>query len=133
MDTSMVSLSGRSTRGLRKILGKIKRSNSGGFECERRAANSQAAANVGGSNGNNNDAPVFKRGGTRATASGRLGWSCQNNGSGSAASATAGFNRKRFSEWSVDMLCSWLETIGLGQVCLVIGAALAVLWSHFWS
>ena len=35
MDTSLVSLSGRSTRGLRKIFGKIRRSNSGGFESER--------------------------------------------------------------------------------------------------
>merc|ERR1712106_1222588 len=80
MDTSMISLSGRSTRGLRKIFGKIKRSNSGGFESE--------------------------RGGWRATASGRLGWS------------NLPLNKnKRFSEWSVDTLCSWLETIGLGQYC----------------
>lgn len=123
MDTSMVSLSGRSTRGLRKILGKIKRSNSGGFECERRAMSSASTA-VAGGGGIGNDA-VFKRGGTRATASGRLGWSSQNNGgvganaaaaaSVAAASSAVSFNRKRFSEWSVDMLCSWLETIGLGQ------------------
>lgn len=89
MDTSMISLSGRSTRGLRKIFGKIKRSNSGGFESDR-----------GGSEVN------FQRGGLRATASGRLGWS------------NLPLNRnKRFSEWSVDTLCSWLETIGLGQYC----------------
>merc|ERR1719300_708732 len=89
MDTSMISLSGRSTRGLRKIFGKIKRSNSGGFESER-----------GGSEVN------FQRGGLRATASGRLGWS------------NLPLNKnKRFSEWSVDTLCSWLETIGLGQYC----------------
>ena len=130
MDTSMVSLSGRSTRGLRKILGKIKRSNSGGFECDRRAVSSQSGAIIaaGGAtvtDGNGNDA-VFKRGGTRATASGRLGWSNNQNINGggnsrvnitsaSALTTAASFNRKRFSEWSVDMLCSWLETIGLGQ------------------
>lgn len=88
MDTSMISLSGRSTRGLRKILGKIKRSNSGGFETDRL-----------GSEAN------LQRGGLRATASGRLGWSAVLN------------KNKRFSEWSVDTLCSWLETIGLGQYC----------------
>jgi len=93
MDTSMVSLSGRSTRGIRKILGKIKRSNSGGFESDR--APSQAGTE-----------PTFCRGGTRATASGRLGWS---SGNGSI------FKKKGFGEWSVDMLCTWLETIGLGQ------------------
>jgi SAM domain (Sterile alpha motif) len=128
MDTSMVSLSGRSTRGLRKILGKIKRSNSGGFECERRPVGGSSQGGVASvvADGNGNDA-VFKRGGTRATASGRLGWSNQNSNSGgggvfrsnnnSAAALTsaASFNRKRFSDWSVDMLCSWLETIGLGQ------------------
>ena len=93
MDTSMVSLSGRSTRGLRKIFGKIRRSNSGGFESER------GAAVAGGSE-------ALTRGGLRATASGRLGWS------------HLPLNRnKRFSEWSVDSLCSWLETIGLGQYC----------------
>jgi len=93
MDTSMVSLSGRSTRGIRKILGKIKRSNSGGFEGDR--AVSQAGSEQ-----------PFSRGGTRATVSGRLGWTT-NNGEN--------FKKKRFSDWSVDMLCTWLETIGLGQ------------------
>jgi hypothetical protein len=128
MDTSMVSLSGRSTRGLRKILGKIKRSNSGGFECERRpptiAAGGGGNSLSGVADGNGNDT-VFKRGGTRATASGRLGWTNQNSGGGSrhnsnsaavlTSAAAASFNRKRFSEWSVDMLCTWLETLGLGQ------------------
>ena len=93
MDTSMISLSGRSTRGIRKIFGKIKRSNSGGFESER--APSQAGTEQ-----------TFSRGGTRATVSGRLGWTGTNS---------ENFRKKRFSEWSVDMLCTWLETIGLGQ------------------
>ena len=88
MDTSLISLSGRSTRGLKKILGKIKRSNSGGFEAER---------GVG---------EAFQRGGLRATTSGRLGGWQQ-----------IPHRNKRFSDWSVDVLCSWLETIGLGQYC----------------
>ena len=106
------------------ILGKIKRSNSGGFECERRAPSGQSggslslAAGTSGTNGGSD--AVFKRGGTRATASGRLGWSSQTNGGGVGAAvfaaAASNLNRKRFSEWSVDMLCHWLETIGLGQV-----------------
>ena len=90
MDTSMISLSGRSTRGLRKIFGKIKRSNSGGFD----------PADRNGVDGN------FNRGGMRATASGRLGWS-----------QLPLHKNKRFADWSVDTLCSWLETIGLGQYC----------------
>ena len=89
METSMVSLSGRSTRGLRKIFGKIKRSNSGGFDADKN-----------GAEGN------FNRGGLRATASGRLGWS-----------ALPLTRNKRFAEWSVDILCPWMETIGLGQYC----------------
>ena len=89
METSMVSLSGRSTRGLRKIFGKIKRSNSGGFDADK-----------AGADGN------FNRGGLRATASGRLGWP-----------ALPQTRNKRFGEWSVDIICSWLETIGLGQYC----------------
>lgn len=94
LDTSMISLSGRSTRGLKKILCKIKRSNSGGFE-DRLNNGSQAGS----------EAP-FVRGGMRATASGRLGWSGGTN-----------LNRQKFTDWSVDTLCSWLETIGLGQYC----------------
>jgi len=93
LDTSMVSLSGRSTRGLKKILGKIKRSNSGGFEDRLNTVAQQTG-----------DGP-FVRGGMRATASGRLGWS----GGGT------NLNRQKFTDWSVDTLCSWLETIGLGQ------------------
>jgi hypothetical protein len=73
------------------------------------------AAGTSGTNGGSD--AVFKRGGTRATASGRLGWT-NGGGVGAAVSAAAAsnLNRKRFSEWSVDMLCHWLETIGLGQV-----------------
>ena len=103
MDTSMVSLSGRSTRSLKKILGKIKRSNSGGFESER--ARSQAAS-VKDSN------EPFVRGNARATVNGRLGWT---NNITSGGSLISNLKKKRFSEWSVDMLCTWLETMGLGQ------------------
>merc|ERR1740129_1572043 len=49
MDTSLVSLSGRSTRGLRKIFGKIRRSNSGGFESERTSGGGGGGGGVGAS------------------------------------------------------------------------------------
>ena len=62
---------------------------SGGFETER------------------GESSVFQRGGLRATASGRLGWSGH----------LVAPQNKRFADWSVDTLCSWLETIGLGQYC----------------
>ena len=101
MDTSLVSLSGRSTRGLRKIFGKIRRSNSGGFESERTSGGGGGGGTSGGG-----ASEALSRGGLRATVSGRLGWS------------QLPLNKnKRFSEWSVDTLCSWLETIGLGQYC----------------
>ena len=99
MDTSLVSLSGRSTRGLRKIFGKIRRSNSGGFDSERTGGG-------GGGGGGGGASEALSRGGLRATVSGRLGWS-----------QLPVNKNKRFSEWSVDTLCSWLETIGLGQYC----------------
>ena len=103
MDTSMVSLSGRSTRSIKKIFGKIKRSNSGGFEADR--ARSQASCGK--------ESSAFVRGNSRATVNGRLGWSNFNGGANSFLVST--MKKKRFSDWSVDMLCTWLETMGLGQ------------------
>ena len=110
MDTSMVSLSGRSTRSLKKILGKIKRSNSGGFEADR--AN-RTQANTA------KEAAPFVRGNSRATVNGRLGWTNSNGSGGNNSGVNSVFmnsiKKKRFSDWSVDMLCTWLETMGLGQ------------------
>ncbi|XP_055537609.1 uncharacterized protein LOC129725608 isoform X12 [Wyeomyia smithii] len=79
------SMSHKNLKGLRNIFGKIKRSNSGTLE----------------------DAPMegdFRRGGIRATAGGRLGWSTE-------------FRKpdKPFREWSLDVLCQWFEQLGLNM------------------
>lgn len=73
-------------RGLRGIFGKIKRSNSGNLE------------DLSGENGE------FRRGGFRATAGARLGWS-------------GGIQKPEcpFDEWDVDAVCNWLEELGLGS------------------
>ncbi|XP_053689132.1 liprin-beta-2 isoform X3 [Sabethes cyaneus] len=82
------SLSHKNLKGLRNIFGKIKRSNSGTLE---------DAANSG-------DGGEFRRGGVRATAGGRLGWSTE-------------FRKpdKPFREWNLDTLCQWFEQLGLGM------------------
>ena len=72
-------------KGLRSIFGKMKRSNSGNLE----------------------DLPgdgEFRRGGIRATAGARLGWSGQ-------------YQRpnKPFKEWDIDALCMWFEELGLNM------------------
>ncbi|XP_055598305.1 uncharacterized protein LOC129747911 isoform X8 [Uranotaenia lowii] len=83
------SMSHKNLKGLRNIFGKIKRSNSGTLD----------------------DLPMdgtgsgeFKRGGVRATAGARLGWSTE-------------FRKpdKPFREWDLDALCMWFEQMGLGQ------------------
>ncbi|CAD7088011.1 unnamed protein product [Hermetia illucens] len=76
---------GQKSKGFRSIFGKIKRSNSGNLE----------------------DLPgegEFKRGGVRATAGARLGWSHTNKSSD-----------KPFEKWDVDELCSWFDEMGLGS------------------
>lgn len=70
-------------KGLRGIFGKIKRSNSGNLE------------DLSGEG-------EFRRGGIRATAGARLGWS-----------GAAKPNRP-FDEWDIDSICNWLDELGLG-------------------
>ena len=76
----------------KKIFGKIKRSNSGGH-----LANENGTRNPNSSNQKKSvedQAPpqqTFRRGGLRATAGGRLGWS--------NASNNQVLSRKPFSEW----------------------------------
>ncbi|XP_058833876.1 uncharacterized protein LOC131691471 isoform X7 [Topomyia yanbarensis] len=84
--TPSPSMSHKNLKGLRNIFGKIKRSNSGTLE----------------------DVPLdngeFRRGGIRATAGARLGWSVE-------------FRKpdKPFREWSLDTLCLWFEQMGLNM------------------
>uniref|UniRef100_A0A182P7N2 SAM domain-containing protein n=1 Tax=Anopheles epiroticus TaxID=199890 RepID=A0A182P7N2_9DIPT len=71
---------------LKNIFGKIKRSNSGTLD--------DMTTPEG----------EFKRGGVRATAGARLGWS-----------GTSQYRKpeKPFSEWNIDTICQWLEHLGL--------------------
>lgn len=76
---------GAKNRGLKSIFGKMKRSNSGNLE----------------------ELPSdgeFRRGGMRATAGARLGWS------GSLVTKPD----RPFDEWDIDEVCAWLDELGLG-------------------
>jgi hypothetical protein len=112
LDSSVLSSSsGRPPRGLKKIFGKIKRSNSGG-QLEDHLKRNQLSAGT----------PELRRGGFRSTAGGRLGgW--QSQGAMRATTAAAKKNqvsaaappRRPIAEWNVDMICTWLECLGLGM------------------
>ncbi|KAH8360872.1 hypothetical protein KR084_010056 [Drosophila pseudotakahashii] len=80
----------RSARGLRNILGKLRRSNSSNCEL---TALEQAE-------------PEFRRGGSRATAGGRIEWSAQ--------TPLFGENEKHWTTWGVQEVCNWLSYMGLG-------------------
>lgn len=80
----------RSARGLRSILGKLRRSNSSNCEL---TALEQAE-------------PEFRRGGSRATAGGRIEWSAQ--------TPLFGENEKHWTTWGVQDVCNWLVNMGLG-------------------
>ena len=47
----------------------------------------------------------FRRGGLRATAGGRLGWSTNNQT----------LSKKPFSDWSLEVLCVWMDSLGIGK------------------
>ena len=102
------SPSGRPPRGLKKILGKIKRSNSGGqLEGDQKSGRAGNQALQGNSE--------FRRGGFRSTAGGRLGgWNSQGAVSSTAA-ARRDLARRPVCEWNVDMICTWLDCLGLGM------------------
>ncbi|XP_002030416.2 liprin-beta-2 [Drosophila sechellia] len=80
----------RSARGLRNILGKLRRSNSSNCEL---TALEQAE-------------PEFRRGGSRATAGGRIEWSAQ--------TPLFGENEKHWTTWGAQEVCNWLAYMGLG-------------------
>lgn len=89
--TPSPSMSHKNLKGLRNIFGKIKRSNSGTLD--------DLDPLDGTGNGE------FKRGGVRATAGPRLGWT------------NSEFRKpdKPFREWNLDTLCLWFEQMGLGM------------------
>lgn len=89
--TPSPKLRDRSARGLRNILGKLRRSNSSNYEL---TALEQA------------EPEEFRRGGSRATAGGRIEWSGQTPLFTDAA--------KHYSSWNAQEVCNWLAHLGLG-------------------
>ncbi|KAH8261508.1 hypothetical protein KR044_010344 [Drosophila immigrans] len=89
--TPSPKLRDRSVRGIRNILGKLRRSNSSNCEL---TALEQAEPNE------------FRRGGARATAGGRIEWSAQTPLFSDAA--------KHYSSWNAQEVCNWLTHLGLG-------------------
>ncbi|XP_053719085.1 liprin-beta-1 isoform X1 [Synchiropus splendidus] len=79
----------KKSRGLRRFFGRLKRSHSTSFNLD--------------------DAPdvEFRRGGVRATAGPRLGWSRETQNNSSRSSVP-------FSRWSTEDVCDWLHDQGLG-------------------
>ncbi|CAG9860942.1 unnamed protein product [Phyllotreta striolata] len=82
------------SKGIKKIFGKIKRSGSGNLD----------------------DLPglsEFQRGGVRATASARLGWSESQIMLKSEQVRTFSRPDKPFAEWDTENVCDWLQDLGL--------------------
>ena len=108
----------------KKIFGKIKRSNSGGHLANENGTTTTTTSSKNHSGSNSTSPkksiedqnvlpqPAFRRGGLRATAGGRLGWS-------SSATTTNTSNqvlsRKPFSDWSIEVLSVWTDSLGLGM------------------
>ncbi|XP_065611418.1 liprin-beta-2 isoform X2 [Cyrtonyx montezumae] len=88
---SPLSLENRkSPKGIKKIWGKIRRTQSGNFPAD----------DLG--------LAEFRRGGLRATAGPRLSRSKETKGQKSD-------NNAPFAQWSTERVCNWLEDFGLGQ------------------
>ncbi|XP_052121891.1 liprin-beta-1 isoform X3 [Frankliniella occidentalis] len=98
------SMSSSKSKGIKKILGRMKRSGSGNLD---------DIHNEG----------EFRRGGVRATAGGRLGWSSSSNALSSRAQVP-------FAQWDREAISEWLCALGLehcaqeGQGWIVSGAQL---------
>ncbi|XP_037933067.1 liprin-beta-1 [Teleopsis dalmanni] len=88
--TPSPNLRERSAKGLRNIFGKLRRSNSGNLELP---ALEQAEAE-------------FKRGGSRATAGGRIEWTTQ--------TSQLSTSSKGYVDWTPQEVCNWLCDLGLG-------------------
>ncbi|NWJ09370.1 LIPB2 protein, partial [Crypturellus undulatus] len=80
----------KSPKGIKKIWGKIRRTQSGNFPAD----------DLG--------LAEFRRGGLRATAGPRLSRSKESKGQKSDCNAP-------FAQWSTERVCNWLEDFGLGQ------------------
>ena len=105
-------------KSFRKIFGKVKRSNSGGqLQLQQTMVDTPDKANLkvvehkGSIDYRIEDQQPqpFRRGGFRATAGGRLGWSSTPEPRGQVLS------KKPFDDWSQDVLCVWMDSLGLGM------------------
>lgn len=103
-------------QSFKKIFSKVKRSNSGGHLQDNEDTPSpknpdhfQHQKPIPKISMLEEPAPQpFRRGGLRATASGRLGWSTVPNNS-------QVLSKKSFSDWSLEVLCVWMDSLGLGM------------------
>ncbi|XP_068168426.1 liprin-beta-1b isoform X2 [Antennarius striatus] len=80
----------KKSKGIKKLFGRLKRSQSTTFNLD-----------------DNIPEGEFKRGGVRATAGPRLGWSCDLKRANNDVDAP-------FARWSKDQVCDWLQEQGLG-------------------
>lgn len=96
-----MSKKSKSISGLRGIFEKLRRSNSGNLEDF------------------SFDGSDFKRGGVRATAGPRLGWSNSQQQQQQQTLYNANLlqqqrQQQRFEEWNIDAICEWFDELGLG-------------------
>ena len=106
----------RPPKGFKKIFGKIKRSNSGGHLAAAPpspavAEKSPVSSSASPSKRSGTPEP-FRRGGLRATAGGRLGWS---NASTPNAAPKPEVVQRPFREWTTATIGRWMESLGLGM------------------
>ncbi|XP_016338630.1 liprin-beta-1-like isoform X2 [Sinocyclocheilus anshuiensis] len=80
----------KKSKGIKALFGKLKRSQSTTFNLDDNLSESE-----------------FKRGGVRATAGPRLGWSCDLQNTNSELDAP-------FARWSREQVCDWMQEQGLG-------------------
>merc|ERR1712029_659297 len=109
-------------KSFRKIFGKVKRSNSGGQltgqEISPPPPDKYGDLKIcldqkGSIDYRIEETPKsqpFRRGGFRATAGGRLGWSTKPEAGGSQV-----LSKKPFEDWSLDVIGVWMDSLGLGM------------------
>ena len=97
-------------KSFKKIFGKVKRSNSGGHLQAPSETTASEKPSVKISMVEEVVQPQpFRRGGFRATAGGRLGWSRPEAAGGQILS------KKPFDDWSLEVLSVWMDSLGLGM------------------
>ncbi len=107
-----VSYKFRPPKGFKKIFGKIKRSNSGGHLAATPPSPAPEKSPIPISPIKRSGTPEpFRRGGLRATAGGRLGWSNSVSQPGPKSENV----QRPFKEWTTATIGLWMESLGLGM------------------